>query len=83
MSGSSVVLDTNAVLYVLDGNVPLIDFLDKRKIYLSFISELKLLSYSKNYVHRTFRRKKIHTGMPYYRYQSGDKTRGNISEKKV
>jgi predicted nucleic acid-binding protein len=45
MSGNKLLLDTNAVLYVLNGDETLADFLFERELYLSIISEMELLGY--------------------------------------
>ena len=45
MTGSSYLLDTNIVLYLLAGDVKLAEILDGQHIYLSFITELELLVY--------------------------------------
>jgi len=45
MNGNRLVLDTNIVLYLLDGDQTLVSLLEKKQLYLSFISELELLSY--------------------------------------
>jgi len=45
MSGNKLLLDTNAVLYVLNGDETLADFLFEKELYLSVISEMELLSY--------------------------------------
>ncbi|MDR3693088.1 type II toxin-antitoxin system VapC family toxin [Mucilaginibacter sp.] len=45
MSGNKFLLDTNAVLYILNGDVTLADFLFEKELYLSIISEMELLSY--------------------------------------
>ncbi|NNV53966.1 type II toxin-antitoxin system VapC family toxin [Limnovirga soli] len=47
MNGNSLLLDTNAVLYVLAGDETLAAFLNGKDLYLSIISELELLSYKK------------------------------------
>lgn len=46
MNGNSVALDTNAALYLLNGNQVLTEILFQKRIYLSFICELELLSYA-------------------------------------
>jgi predicted nucleic acid-binding protein len=46
MNGDSLVVDTNIVLYLLDGDETLATLLNERHIYLSFITELELLSYA-------------------------------------
>lgn len=45
MNGSSLIIDTNIALYLLGGDRTLSVVLDGETIYLSFISELELLSY--------------------------------------
>jgi len=47
MNGINLLIDTNIVLYLLGGDTILSDVLDRRTIYLSFISELELLSYTR------------------------------------
>ena len=45
MSGHSLIIDTNIALYLLDGDKTLYYVLDGKTVYLSFVSELELLSY--------------------------------------
>lgn len=45
MNGNSVTLDTNIVLYLLNGDQVLSELLYQKKLYLSFISQLELLSF--------------------------------------
>jgi predicted nucleic acid-binding protein len=45
MNGNSVVLDTNIVLYLLNGDRVLSELLYQKKLYLSFISQLELLGF--------------------------------------
>jgi predicted nucleic acid-binding protein len=45
MSGNKFLLDTNAVLYILNGDETLINFLFEKELYISIISEMELLSY--------------------------------------
>jgi predicted nucleic acid-binding protein len=45
MNGNSVLLDTNIVLYLLNGDKILADILYRKKLYLSFINQLELLSF--------------------------------------
>lgn len=47
MNGNKILLDTNAVLYILGGDETLASFLNGKELYLSIISELKLSSYKK------------------------------------
>jgi len=44
MNGNSILLDTNTVLYLLGGKIST-DFLPEGVYYISFITELELLSY--------------------------------------
>lgn len=46
MSGNSVVLDTNIVLYLLNGDQVLSELLYQKKLYISFISQLELLGFN-------------------------------------
>ena len=45
MNGSSLLIDTNIALYLLNGDQTIADLLDGRNVYLSFISELELLGF--------------------------------------
>jgi predicted nucleic acid-binding protein len=45
MNGNKLLLDTNTVLYVLNGDETLASFLNGKELYLSIISELELLSF--------------------------------------
>ncbi len=45
MSGDSIIVDTNIVLYLLNGDKTLATLLNERNIYISFITELELLGY--------------------------------------
>jgi len=45
MNGDSLFLDTNIVLYLLNGEETLIPLLENKQLYLSFITQLELLSY--------------------------------------
>jgi|SRR5579872_70368 len=45
MSGNKFLLDTNAILYVLNGDQTLTDFLFEKELYASIITEMELLSY--------------------------------------
>jgi predicted nucleic acid-binding protein len=42
MNGISVLADTNPLIYLLDGNVEVAEFLDEKQVWLSVISELEL-----------------------------------------
>ncbi len=45
MSGSSIFLDTNIVLYLLSGDVTIAELLNKKTLFVSFVIELELLGY--------------------------------------
>jgi predicted nucleic acid-binding protein len=45
MSGNKLFLDTNILLYLLQGDKTLVEALDKKQIYISFITQLELLSF--------------------------------------
>lgn len=45
MNGSNILLDTNIVLYLLNGEETLIPLLEEKNLYLSFITQLELLGY--------------------------------------
>lgn len=47
MNGNNLLLDTNIVLYLLEGDNTLAELLDGKEIFISFISEIELLSYKK------------------------------------
>lgn len=47
MSGNKIFLDTNILIYLLQNNQDIIDYLQDKEIYISFVSELELLSFSK------------------------------------
>lgn len=45
MSGNSLFLDTNIILYLLNGDETLAELLDEKQLYISVITELELLTY--------------------------------------
>lgn len=45
MSGTKLFVDTNIILYLLNGDETLSEFLNGRQVYLSFVTELELLGY--------------------------------------
>ena len=47
MSGNKLFVDTNIFLYLLDGDNTVADVLSGNQIYISFITELELLSFHK------------------------------------
>jgi predicted nucleic acid-binding protein len=44
MNGNNVLLDTNIVLYLLNGEDTLIPLLEEKNLFLSFITQLELMS---------------------------------------
>lgn len=45
MNGNNLLLDTNILIYLLSGESSLIDILFENNCYISFITELELLSF--------------------------------------
>lgn len=45
MSGNSYLLDTNTILYVMQGNREIAEMINQNDLYVSFITELELLGY--------------------------------------
>ena len=45
MSGDKIFIDTNIAIYLLDGDRSLAEILHGKKIYISFITQLELLSF--------------------------------------
>jgi len=45
MSGKEILVDTNIILYLLNGSDTLEEVLQGKDIYLSFITELELVGY--------------------------------------
>ena len=41
MSGTNIVLDTNIVLYLLNGDTTLGEYLENKNVYVSFITEMR------------------------------------------
>lgn len=46
MNGSSILVDTNIAIYLLDGDRSLAEILNGKKLYISFITQLELLGYT-------------------------------------
>ena len=42
MNGNSIVCDTNPLIYLLDGNKSIAQFIENKQLYLSVITELEL-----------------------------------------
>ena len=45
MNGSNILVDTNIILYLLGGDKTIIPLLQNKKLFISFITELELLSF--------------------------------------
>ena len=45
MNGNSFLIDSNIILYLLNGDETLIPLLDEKDLYISFITQLEVLSY--------------------------------------
>lgn len=46
MNGNNLIVDTNIILYLLSGDQTVADFLNKKHVFVSFITELELLGYA-------------------------------------
>ena len=46
MNGSRYFVDTNILIYLLSGDKTLINILNQKQIYISFITEIELLSFA-------------------------------------
>jgi len=51
MNGTSFLLDTNIILYLLSGDKTIASIINEKEIYVSFITEMELLSYKKISIH--------------------------------
>ena len=47
MSGNKIFLDTNILLYLLSGDETIAELLNGKQFYISFITQLELLGYTK------------------------------------
>jgi len=45
MNGNEILLDTNIIIYLLNGDAELAEFLMDKKLYISFVSEIELLGF--------------------------------------
>lgn len=46
MNGDRILVDTNTVIYLLNGDLTLANLLNQKSLYISFISQLELLGFS-------------------------------------
>jgi len=47
MNGNRYLVDTNIIIYLLSGDRKIAEILDRSQVYISFITELELLSFKK------------------------------------
>ena len=47
MNGNSVIVDSNILIYLIGGDETLSAYLENKNVYVSFITELELLSFQK------------------------------------
>ncbi|MFC5282206.1 PIN domain-containing protein [Pedobacter alpinus] len=47
MNGNNIFVDTNILLYLLSGDETITEILHKKSIFISFVTELELLGFSK------------------------------------
>jgi len=65
MNGDSLLIDTNIIIYLLNGDEDIKSYLQGNEIYISFVSEMELLSYPEineddiNEIHQLFKQLKI------------------------
>lgn len=45
MSGSKLLMDSNVIMYLLNGDTDVAEIINGKQVYLSFISQLELLGY--------------------------------------
>jgi predicted nucleic acid-binding protein len=45
MNGNNIFIDTNIILYLLNGDDTLAEIINRKQVFISFISEIELLSY--------------------------------------
>ena len=45
MNGNKLFIDTNIILYLLNGDITLAEILNNKQIYISVITELELFSF--------------------------------------
>ena len=57
MNGNKLLLDTNILIYVLNGDENLIELLEGYNYYISFITEIELMSNCKNEAEKSIIRK--------------------------
>ena len=48
MNGNKIFVDTNIILYLLGGDTTIAELLNSKQLYISFITQLELLSFSKS-----------------------------------
>lgn len=46
MSGNKILLDTNIILYFLNGDETLLPIFEEKHVFISFVTEIELLGYS-------------------------------------
>lgn len=51
MNGTKLLLDSNIILYLLNGDKTLADFLNKKELFISIITEIELLSFREISLH--------------------------------
>ena len=47
MNGNSILVDTNIVIFLLNGDHDLAEILNEKKLFVSFVTQLELLGYAK------------------------------------
>lgn len=77
MSGNSLLLDTNIILYYLNGDETLIPLVEENHLYVSVINEIELLGYS------GFHKKELEAVKTFLAYCTSEKITNDVKEKAI
>jgi predicted nucleic acid-binding protein len=77
MSGNSLLLDTNIILYYLNGDETLIPLVEENHLYVSVINEIELLGYS------GFHKKELEAVKTFLSYCTSENITNEVKEKAI
>jgi len=77
MSGNSLLLDTNIILYYLNGDETLIPLVEENYLYVSVINEIELLGYS------DFQKKELEAVKTFLTYCTSENITNDVKEKAI
>jgi len=77
MSGNSLLLDTNIILYYLNGDKTLIPLVEENYLYVSVINEIELLGYS------DFQKKELEAVKTFLTYCTSENITNDVKEKAI